>query len=65
MVDPSVERSTRKYLRLIRDHGIAVRFGVVFGSQITLELKAGLHVRLLTSAYYRYMLMHIIEMKGA
>ena len=35
MVDPSVERSTRKYLRLIRDHGIVVRFGVVFGSQIT------------------------------
>ena len=35
MVDPSVERSTRKYLRLIRDHGIVVLFGVVFGSQIT------------------------------
>ena len=35
MVDSSVERSTRKYLRLIRDHGIPVRFGVVFGSQTT------------------------------
>lgn len=35
MVEQSVERSTRKYLRLIRDHGIAVRFGVIFGSRIT------------------------------
>lgn len=34
MVDPSVERSTRKYLRLILDHGIVVRFEVVFGSHV-------------------------------
>jgi uncharacterized protein len=35
MVDSAVERSARKYLRLVRDHGIPVRFGVVFGSQTT------------------------------
>jgi uncharacterized protein len=35
MVDPSVERSIRKFLKLVSDHGVVVRFGVVFGSQIT------------------------------
>jgi hypothetical protein len=34
MVDQSVGRSTRKYLRLIQGHEITVRFAVVFGSQI-------------------------------
>jgi len=35
MVDPAVEKSTRKYLRLVRNNGLLVRFGVVFGSQTT------------------------------
>lgn len=33
MVDPSVARSIRRYLRLIREHGLPVMFGVLFGSQ--------------------------------
>jgi predicted nucleotidyltransferase len=35
MVDPSVERSARIYLRCLRDHGFPVRFGIIFGSQAT------------------------------
>jgi len=35
MVDSSVGSSIRKYLRLVRDNGVEVRFGVVFGSHIT------------------------------
>ncbi len=33
MVDESVGKVVQKYLRTLRDHGIAVSFGVVFGSQ--------------------------------
>jgi len=33
MVDPAVEKSTRQYLKLVRNNGLVVRFGVVFGSQ--------------------------------
>ncbi|MCK5229104.1 MAG: nucleotidyltransferase domain-containing protein [Desulfobulbaceae bacterium] len=35
MVDPSVVKRVRKYLKSIHGHGIAVRFGVVFGSHVT------------------------------
>ena len=41
MVDPSVERSTRKYLKLILDHGIVVRFGVVFDRRLQAVLTVG------------------------
>jgi len=32
MVDRTVASSVRKYLRLLRERGLAVKFGVVFGS---------------------------------
>ena len=35
MVDESVVTSVRTYLRNLRAHGLAVRFGVLFGSQTT------------------------------
>jgi len=35
MVDPSVINSIRKYLKIIDNEGISVRFGIVFGSQVT------------------------------
>jgi predicted nucleotidyltransferase len=35
MVDPSVERSVRRYLKLVRDHGLPVVLGVIYGSQAT------------------------------
>ena len=35
MVDPSIINSIRKYLKTINNEGIAVRFGIVFGSQTT------------------------------
>jgi predicted nucleotidyltransferase len=33
MVDESVVTQVRNYLRSVQDHGVAVRFGVIFGSQ--------------------------------
>ena len=33
MVNESVLNGVRKYLRALRDQGVAVKFGVVFGSQ--------------------------------
>ena len=33
MVDESIVTNVRRYLRSVQDHGLAVRFGVVFGSQ--------------------------------
>jgi predicted nucleotidyltransferase len=35
MVNESVLNGVRKYLRALRDQGVAVKFGVVFGSQFT------------------------------
>lgn len=35
MVNESVLNGVRKYLRALRDQGVAVKFGVVFGSQAT------------------------------
>ena len=35
MLDASVVTVVRKYLQLLQQHGIAVRCGVVFGSQVT------------------------------
>lgn len=35
MVDASVVDTVRQYLRALEDNGIGVRFGVVFGSQVT------------------------------
>ena len=33
MVDESVVTQVRNYLRSVQDHGVAVRFGIIFGSQ--------------------------------
>jgi len=33
MVDASVLNGVRKYLRALQDQGVAVKFGIVFGSQ--------------------------------
>ena len=35
MVAESVVNGVRKYLRALQDQGISVRFGVIFGSQLT------------------------------
>ncbi len=35
MVDQSVVKSVRNYLKSINSEGIAIRFGIVFGSQAT------------------------------
>ncbi len=35
MVDEAVVEAVRKYLRALNDGGIPVRYGVVFGSQVT------------------------------
>jgi uncharacterized protein len=35
MVDESVLNGVRKYLQALRDQGIKVKFGVVFGSQVS------------------------------
>ena len=35
MLDTSVITAVRHYLRALQRHGVAVRFGVVFGSQVT------------------------------
>lgn len=35
MLDASVVTVVQNYLRLLQQHGIAVRYGVVFGSQVT------------------------------
>jgi len=35
MVNESVVNGVRKYLRALQDQGIAVKFGVIFGSQLT------------------------------
>jgi hypothetical protein len=35
MLDASVVTAVQSYLQLLQQHGIAVRFGVVFGSQVT------------------------------
>lgn len=37
MVSESVLNSVRKYLQALQDQGIAVKFGVIFGSQLTCE----------------------------
>ena len=34
MVNESVLNGVRKYLRALQDHGVAVKFGIVFGSQV-------------------------------
>jgi len=39
MVDPSVLTAVRRYLLTLREHGVAVQFGVVFGSQATGQAK--------------------------
>ncbi len=35
MVDQSIVKSVRNYLKSLNNMGIAVRFGIVFGSQVT------------------------------
>lgn len=35
MVNESVVNGVRKYLRALQDQGIAIKFGVIFGSQAT------------------------------
>ncbi len=35
MVNESVLNGVRKYLRALQDQGISVKFGVIFGSQLT------------------------------
>ncbi len=35
MVNKSVVNGVRKYLRALQDQGISVKFGVIFGSQLT------------------------------
>ena len=35
MVNESVVNGVRKYLRALQNQGIAVKFGVIFGSQLT------------------------------
>ena len=35
MVDESIVATVQNYFRTLQDHGLAVRFGVVFGSQAT------------------------------
>jgi predicted nucleotidyltransferase len=35
MVDPSILGAVRRYLACLQEHGVAVEFGVVFGSQAT------------------------------
>jgi len=35
MVDQSVVKSVRNYLRSINSEGISIRFGIVFGSRAT------------------------------
>ncbi|MBN1104554.1 MAG: nucleotidyltransferase domain-containing protein [Deltaproteobacteria bacterium] len=37
MVDPSVVKSIQNYLSALQDEGIAVRFGIVFGSHASGE----------------------------
>lgn len=37
MLDTSVVTVVRNYLRTLQQHGVVVRFGVVFGSQVTGE----------------------------
>ena len=34
MVNESVLNGVRKYLRALQDQGVAVKFGIVFGSQV-------------------------------
>ncbi len=33
MADESVVTSVQNYLRMLKEHGLAVRFGIIFGSQ--------------------------------
>jgi predicted nucleotidyltransferase len=35
MVNESVLNGVRKYLRALQDQGVAAKFGIVFGSQVT------------------------------
>lgn len=35
MVNESVVKSVRKYLRTLQEQGISIKFGVIFGSQAT------------------------------
>ena len=35
MVDQSIVTSVQSYLQALQEHGLAVRFGVVFGSHVT------------------------------
>ncbi len=35
MVDQSILNGVQKYLQVLRAHGVAVKYGVIFGSQVT------------------------------
>ena len=35
MVDPVIVKNVSKYLKALHDEGLAVRFGVIFGSYVT------------------------------
>jgi predicted nucleotidyltransferase len=35
MADESVVNSVRRYIKALQDNGLAVHFGVIFGSQVT------------------------------
>jgi uncharacterized protein len=35
MVDKTIVKGVKNYLRALQDRGLAVRFGVIFGSQVT------------------------------
>jgi predicted nucleotidyltransferase len=47
MVNESVVNGVRRYLRALQDKGISVKFGVVFGSQLTGKADAGSDIDLL------------------
>jgi predicted nucleotidyltransferase len=47
MVNESVLDGVRKYLRALQDQGIAVKFGVIFGSQLTRKTDAWSDIDLL------------------
>jgi predicted nucleotidyltransferase len=47
MVNESVVNGVRRYLRALQDQGISVKFGVIFGSQLTGKTDAGSDIDLL------------------
>ncbi|MFC1782169.1 nucleotidyltransferase domain-containing protein [Planctomycetota bacterium] len=47
MVDTAIINGVRNYLQKLRDHGIAVSFGVIYGSQATGEAKTWSDIDLL------------------